>query len=335
MEHIEASVRGANTRLEKLESDIVRLTQELTRVRDNRQADQERLQRDLTVAVEAVSSRTDEIDQLRAQAASLAGAVRAMQATEHQLDQRQEQTARLMERMRARIESFEDRVNENWRMTERAMSDLATLRTELARSVEAVHSVRENHTKHAEATNAALDAVREATIEPGHRLARLEEARRLEDVVVEQIHHVLDGLTTADQSAQAGLEKVGRLVSENEAELRGEIGRVRDEVDGAIRTLRQISDERVTRQQGEIASAVDAAKRAQDAVSRFSDASNRLRSHLEGAIRQVQLGERQRLERARDNAVKELRAYDERGTADGSKVHAPEVRPNQVSRDDA
>lgn len=335
MEHIEASVRSANGRLEKLESDIVRLSLELTRVRDNRQADQERLRHDLAVAIEAVSNRTGEIDELRAQAASLAGAIRGMQATEHALDQRQEETARRIESIRARIESFEGRVNENGRAAEEVMTDLATLRTELGRTVEALHTVRENHAEQAGATHAALDSLREAAVEPGHRLARLEDARRSEEVVFERIHVTLGSLAAVDQSAQAGLEKISRLISENEAGLREEIVRVRGELESAVRTLRQIADERMVRQQAEITSAADSAKRAHDAASRFSETSNRLRSQMEGALHLLQTGERQRLERARDNAVRELRAYDERGTVDDSMAQAPEPRPNQLSRDGA
>ncbi len=180
MEHIEASIRGVNSRLEKLESDTVRLGHELARLRDGRQADQERLRHDLSVAIEAASSPTREIHELRAQLVSLAGAVRGLQTTEHALDNRQEDTTRRIENVWARIESFEGRLDEDRRTAERALADVAMLRTELGRTVEALHTIRDNQSEHAEATRSELDALREASVEPGHRLARLEEraARR-------------------------------------------------------------------------------------------------------------------------------------------------------------
>ncbi len=73
----------------------------------------------------------------------------------------------------------------------------------------------------------------------------------------------------------------------------------------------------MVRQQGEITGALGAANQALDAVSRYSDASNRLRSQLEGTIHKLQMGERKHLERALDHAAKELRAYDERNQLDG------------------
>ena len=318
LEHIEASIRGVNSRMEKLESDTVRLGQELARLRDSRQADQERLRHDLSIAVEAVSSPTREIHELRAQLVSLAGAMRGLQATEHALDNQQEDTARRIENVWARIESFEGRLDENRRTAERAVADVALLRTELGRTVDALHTIRDNQLEHAEATRTELDALHEAGVEPAHRLARLEEARRAEESVLERIHVALGNLATVDQSAMAGLEKLTRLVAENEAGLRGEIGRMRDELESAIHTLRQISDERVVRQQSEITSALGAANQALDAISRYSDASNRLRSQLEGTIHQLQVGERKHLERALDHATQELRAYDERNQVDGA-----------------
>jgi flagellar biosynthesis chaperone FliJ len=209
-------------------------------------------------------------------------------------------------------------LDENRRTAERAVADVALLRTELGRTVDALHTVRDNQSEQAEATRSELDALHEAGVEPGQRLARLEEARRAEESVLERTHVALGNLATVDQSAMAGLEKLNRLVVENEAGLRGEVGRMRDELESAIRTLRQISDERVARQQSEITSALGAANQALDAISRYSDASNRLRSQLEGTIHQLQVGERKHLERALDHATQELRAYDERNQVDGA-----------------
>lgn len=194
----------------------------------------------------------------------------------------------------------------------------AAVRDDLRRTGDALHSVRERQAQHVAEREADLATLREAVAEPATKLARLEEARRADAAAVQNAVALAGQLASAHQQMRAAIEKLGRLISENESVVVAELTDIRTEAAAAAATVREMAEERAARQQADVALALDAARQAQETASTLHEATSRLRGRIEGAVQQLVSEEGQRLKRAADHAEAELRAHEEqRHRADG------------------
>ncbi len=164
----------------------------------------------------------------------------------------------------------------------------------------------------------ALETLRENGGEAVKRLGLIEETRRSERAKVDRLEGELGKLVVADENLRAVTEKLNRVVSENDAALAADVRALREELGASVTTLRQIADERVARQQASIEEALALAAQARNISSALNESYSRLRARLEMAIHQLTTSEMERLERAAEQALQELRSYDERTRGEGA-----------------
>lgn len=305
-------------RIERLEADTERLARELARVVEGRQAEQELVRRELSSALDHLTTRMSELPELRAQLESLSNGLRTSQAHQRDLTARQEEASRRVETTSARLDGFDGRLVENRRLAEQIGQEVGVVRGELGRAIETLYALRENQQQLAQQTRGEVSVLRDSLSEPGLRLDRLEEMRRADSGAVERLSSSIDQLSTADNGLRASIEKLGRLVSEDEARLSGDLAAVRAEAGAALATVRQVSEERSARQQEELKTALALASQAQEIAESAQEATSRLRHQLDTAVHHLLASERRRLERAADFAVQEFRAYDERTRSDAN-----------------
>lgn len=267
--------------------------------------------------MDAVTRRLGEIPEVRAQVEGLSSAVRAVEALARALAERQEEEGRRLETTAARMESLDTRIAEQRRLLDGAACEIAAARTDLGRVTETLLSLREGQAQAASETQGRFAAMRDALAEPARRIDLLEETRRRDAAAGETVAAGLAALAVADQRLQASVEKLARVVAENEQVVAGELDHIRTEGADAFATLRKRTEERGARQQADIAAALAVAVQARSTADAVQEIAARLRSQLEQTVQQMILGERQRLERALDHAAGELRAYDERAGLDG------------------
>ncbi len=316
MEHLEEYIRSMAGRIERLEADTERLSRELARGVEGRQAEQDLVRRELSSAFDQMTARLSELPELRAQLESLSNGLRTGQTSQRELAARQEEAARRVETASARLDGFDGRLLENRRLAEQIGQEVGVVRGEVGRAIETLYALREKQQQLAEQTRGEISALRDSLSQPGLRLDRLEEMRRVDSAAVERLSSSIAQLSTADNGLRASIEKLQRVVSEDEARLSGDLAALRTEAGAALATVRQVWEERSARQQDELKSALTLAAQAQAIAESAQEATARLRSQLDVAVHHILAAERQRLERAADFAAQEFRTYDERTRSD-------------------
>lgn len=316
MDHLEEYVRNLTGRIERLETESDRLSRELTRAVESRQAEQDQVRRELASALDQVNLRMGEVAEIRAQIESLSNALRGTQVADRELGARQDEAFRRLESTSARIDGLDGRLSESRRLTEQIGQELAVVRGEVGRVVETLYSLRESQQQHAQQTQSEIAVLREAASEPHHRLDRLEEIRRSDVGSMEKVMSSIAQLSAVDSALRASLEKLTRVVAEEDTRIANALAAVSAEAAASVATLRQISEERVARQQDELRSVLNLATDAQSTAQNVQDSVSRLRHQMETAIHEILSTERRRLERAAEFAVQEFKAYDERVRSD-------------------